>query len=520
MKPMKLMGVAGALAVLALSVPAGASAHPGVYTVQAKVAKTAAKQTITIDATAAQVLGAIDDDPAIGDNVTITGNAGGPYSLTFVGALAGVAVAQLAPVSGGLTGGAGTATASVVAAGGANVVYPADPATQADQVQYVVANDGYTAGFKEDNGVTQATEGGQLNYKAMATTYRAPLTSAQKLVFPSAQTDLQVHATCTGVAALQNPVNIDNAEPGNGSDPYYNYIPWQSTSAGMGDSASTWIPVVKSITDGLPGAPAGGVDLTGMSEAQAKTACEGLGGVFHKADTKSAIATALISDAVTPLNTQITSLNGQVTTLTGQVTTLTADKAALQSDKDTLTAENAALQSDKDTLTAEKAALQSAKDALQTAKDASDQAAAEANAAKQTAQEQAAAAQAAKAASLARATAAEAARDALIARPLTVALAAKKFAAGGAVVLVTGPAGATASVSIRVTQKQASALKLSSRVIASGSKKLGAQGAVLITPRAKATVLKALTKLKGTAAVSVDVTAGAKSTSVAGTLVR
>src|SRR5690606_36029920 len=52
-----------------------------------------------------------------------------------------------------------------------------------------------------------------------------------------------------------------------------------------------------------------------------RSACEGLGGTYVAADTQSAVATALIADAVTPLNTQIARLQTDVSTLRRQLAT-------------------------------------------------------------------------------------------------------------------------------------------------------------------------------------------------------
>ena len=510
--------VAATATLVALAAPAIASAHPGVYVSQTRVAKTAAKQTITVDATggtfkpssnagsvafdatAAQVFSALRQDPAILDDVSVTGSAGGPYSLTFIGRLAGTAVAQLAPNATGLTGGAGTAVASVNSAGGAAVVYPADPATMAIQVQYVVANDGYTAAFTENNGVSTATEGGQLQYKTIPTAYRAPMTSLQKVTSPLTQTDLQMHATCVGVAALQDPANIDLAEPGNGADPYFSYIPWQSASAGMGDSASVWIAAVKTITNGLPGAPAGGVDLTGMTVPQATSACTALGGTYRTADTKSAIATALIADGVAPLNAQITTLGDQVTALQNDKTTLQTAKDA--ADQAKATAEQA------------QAAAEQAKTAAEQAKATSDANAAAANADKATAQGQVDGAKA-------DAARAKADLDSALNRPLELTIADKVFAGGAGVALVTGKAGASVKLTVELTSSAAKKLGVSSRTVASATASLGAQGAKLVSLKPSKSVVKALTKKKkGSFAVTVSATADGTTRTASASLTR
>lgn len=67
-------------------------------------------------ATAAQVQSALEALSTIGaGNVVVTGNAGGPWTITFVGALAGVDQAQVTTTP---TGGTGTVTPSTTTAGG------------------------------------------------------------------------------------------------------------------------------------------------------------------------------------------------------------------------------------------------------------------------------------------------------------------------------------------------------------------------------------------------------------------
>ena len=110
-----------------------------------------------------------------------------------------------------------------------------------------------------------------------------------------AQSDLQAHAVCTGVAALENGANIRAWQ----ENPFFDYIPWQATSAALGDEPSTWIPLVKQLT---------GVDLSTLSGAGFATACTGLGGTYYKADTPASVTSALETAISTPLQSQITTL--------------------------------------------------------------------------------------------------------------------------------------------------------------------------------------------------------------------
>ncbi len=196
-----------------------------------------------------------------------------------------------------------------VAPGGC--VFPNTGCFGTDRTQYAVANDGWAVGFTETNNLPPG--GGLINYKAMPGTWRAPMTSDQKRTYADAQTNLQAHATCS-TPALEDGATILAWQ---GSDPFFNYIPFQSTSAGLGDEPSKWIPVVKQAT---------GIDLTGMTPGQAQAACTTLGGTYRAADESASITTAMIAAAVSPLQSQVATLQNQVTTL--QAAKAAADAAA------------------------------------------------------------------------------------------------------------------------------------------------------------------------------------------------
>jgi hypothetical protein len=166
-----------------------------------------------------------------------------------------------------------------------------------DRTQYAVANDGWALGFTEDNSLVSG--GGLINYKAMPSSWRTPMTPEEKRSFAGAQTNLQAHATCSGTALDSGP----NILAWQGNDPFFNYVPWQGASAGLGDEPSKWIPVVKNVT---------GVDLTGMTSAQAEAACTGAGGTYRKADTPASIADALLASVASPLQSQVSQLQNQV----------------------------------------------------------------------------------------------------------------------------------------------------------------------------------------------------------------
>jgi hypothetical protein len=182
------------------------------------------------------------------------------------------------------------------------VTFPTDPsgAGLGSEVRYVVSADGWTAGYAETNGVTG---GGVLDYSQLPTDYRAPMTPAEKLAYAGARTDVQPHATCSGVAALGDAANILAWQ---GGDPSFAYVPWQKTTAGLGDDPAKWIPVVRAAT---------GVDLSAATDFRA--ACERLaGGRYHAADAVSSLVGALVANALAPVQRQVTTLQAQVATLT------------------------------------------------------------------------------------------------------------------------------------------------------------------------------------------------------------
>jgi hypothetical protein len=183
--------------------------------------------------------------------------------------------------------------------GNAGVTFLTDPSGSGltnVETRYTVSNGGYVGGFAETNGVSG---GGVLDYSVLPTEYRAPMTADEKRTYTGAQTDVQAHATCSGVAELASGANILAWQSAD-ADPAYDYIPWQKTSAGLGDVPSKWIAVVKTAT---------GVDLSTLSTvSDFTTACTTLSGTYHAADTPSALATGLIAAAVAPLEKQVADL--------------------------------------------------------------------------------------------------------------------------------------------------------------------------------------------------------------------
>ena len=376
--------------------------------------------------------------------------------------MADINVAQLAPVSTGLTGGTSTASVTTVTDGScANTTYTTDSTgatLQNTPQQAVIANDGNVTMWTEANGLT---DHGWLNLKFAPGGFRAPMTGLEWLNYVNIQSGIQTHATCQNVPALNTDANAQAVQEFFGTnmqgDPFWNYVPWQKTSVpgGIGGDAdpAKWINVVKTATNGVMGAPAGGVDLNTLNTvADFRAACEAMAGVYVPADTQggtqaSAQIAAAVTAATTPLNAQIATLTGQVNTLTGQVDTLTAEKAQLEADLEQ--AENE--------------------------------------------------------------------RDALLNRPLDVVLSSSK-SKGKVVVMVSGPFSASTSLKLQISEADRKKLKLPSRTIASATRGFGSKGAAIatLTPGSKAA--KAIAKRAVATKITVLATSGVLTDSAKGSI--
>lgn len=184
------------------------------------------------------------------------------------------------------------------------------------RTQYAVGNDGWAMSYTEGNAAP--ADRGLVNYKFLPGTWRGT-DKSQWLTYADAQTDLQVHASCIG-GAVDTAANILAYQ----NDPFYNYIPWQKTSAGLGDDPAKWIAQVKTATNGA-------VDLSALNTpAEFETACESapVNGVYYPADASASITSALETSVKTPLQNQITTLQGSLAALQAQKTAVDAQLAA------------------------------------------------------------------------------------------------------------------------------------------------------------------------------------------------
>ena len=256
-----------------------------------------------------------------------------PPRVTVLAAVVALAIPAAAAAEPGVT----TGTQRLPAAG---VTFANDPSGSGlpTTTRYVVTNNGWAVGFTETAG--SGTLGGVLNYNVLPADYRKDMTADEERTYPDAQTPVQAHATCEGVPQLdpatggatilawqKGPAFTATVGGAPKTEPAFNYVPWQKTgvtvsgapanlTAGglLGDDPSTWIPVVKSATASVSGAPAGGVDLAKLTTDQDfATACSAIGGTYRKADVATNIASTLVSQALAPFQAQVADLNKALT---------------------------------------------------------------------------------------------------------------------------------------------------------------------------------------------------------------
>ena len=207
---------------------------------------------------------------------------------------------------------------------------------------YVVSNHGFTMALNETN---CAVDKGMLNYKFLPSSTRATLTLAAYL--GAGDTGAQPHATCRqgsgvvdqlwGTTAGTSAITAWQTAKTNtaGGEPFFNYVPWQKTSAGLDDDPTKWIPVVLAKT---------GVDLSSYSTVDEFTAaCAGIGGVYTAADKIGTTMQSMNSGFAHDITATVTAaVTAEVTAeVTAAVTA--AVGAPLQAEVAKLTAEVASL---------------------------------------------------------------------------------------------------------------------------------------------------------------------------------
>ncbi|MBE2316510.1 hypothetical protein DVA67_011020 [Solirubrobacter sp. CPCC 204708] len=188
------------------------------------------------------------------------------------------------------------------------------------QTRYVVTNHGYTMVLRETNDPTAANadlqKQGVVGYNLAPGGWRSGKSFAA--VMTQAATAAQAHATCL-TPALQSEQAIKAWQD---ADAFYNYVPFQATSAGLEDDPARWLPVLTSQNFNVAnlGTP-----------AAAEAECEKVpGATYVPADTVQTTADALASGTValktTPLSTEINSLKAAKAAVDAQLAAALAPK--------------------------------------------------------------------------------------------------------------------------------------------------------------------------------------------------
>jgi hypothetical protein len=224
---------------------------------------------------------------------------------------------------------------------------PASPPSPLDygdlgfETRYVVSNHGNTEILKESNG---QTDRGTVDYKSAPGAWRSQASVSVQDLIDKAATGAQPHHVCH-TAALDDLANIEawQEESAAGKpEPFFDYVPFQKNSAGLGDTPNEWIELVKQLT---------GVDLSEVSndpataQAELQAKCQGIGGTFVPADAVVTLATALnsatILNATDPLNAQIAAYQAAAGASAQAKSSLEAENKSLRAEVSRLKAASA-----------------------------------------------------------------------------------------------------------------------------------------------------------------------------------
>ena len=149
--------------------------------------------------------------------------------------------------------------------------------------------------------------------KKLPGAYRGQPGFTKTRLLAEGDTGAQAHATCSGVPALASESAILGWQ---GTDPFYTYVPFQATTAGLEDDPAMWLDDVKALT---------GVTLTPSTNLT--TACWGLGGTLVPADatqsTNAAFNSGALEHATAPLDEEIVKLKAEKAQLEAQLGTPT-----------------------------------------------------------------------------------------------------------------------------------------------------------------------------------------------------
>ena len=318
---------------------------------------------------------------------------------------------------------------------------PGDPVELEEQVRYLVVNHGYPFLFREDNELNAKSQEvadrnrGVVGYNLIPGAWREDGPKDFAAVMATGATGVQAHATCVTPALTSEP-----AITGWQDDAFYNYVPFQATSAGLDDDPAAWLPTLT----------AAGFDITKLGTAAAAEAeCEKVAGArYVKADAIQSrpdqLASGTLAHEVEPLEAQIDTLTADKTALTGEVNTLTKERDSLKA----TVFQTSPLQSQVDALT-QKVAEANTQVAALTAK----------------------------------------------AAPMQLTLA--DVSASGAKANVTGQPASKVTVRLLITEGQARRLGLRSVVLASTSATTAADGTAGVTLKLSKAAKKALRAFRG-----------------------
>ena len=196
--------------------------------------------------------------------------------------------------------------------------------TLSDFTRYVVVNHGFTVVLTESNGA--AAPHGVVAFNNLPSgTYRDGLDT--QLILANGGTGAQAHATCNGSTAQLESAAVVAAWQGGlhaaptPEQPFFNYVPFQTGSAGLDDKPEAWAPALA----------AAGFDLAELATAAgAKAACEAKGGVYAPADTLTTTSAALSSGRRPRWNARSPALKATSAGQATQIAGLTSEVGALK----------------------------------------------------------------------------------------------------------------------------------------------------------------------------------------------
>jgi hypothetical protein len=190
--------------------------------------------------------------------------------------------------------------------------------------RYVVTNHGFTIVLRETNNVGDGNvplrTQGVVGYNLLPSDYRKQAGKSFATLMGEGGTGAQAHATCL-TPSLQSEAAVKSWQD---ADAFYNYVPFQTTTAGLEDDPARWLPTLTNA----------GFDTSKLATAAAAEAeCEKVPGAeYVPADTVVTTAAALsagtVAEATAPLQSQIKTLETGVSSLQAQLAAASVPKPA------------------------------------------------------------------------------------------------------------------------------------------------------------------------------------------------